>query len=493
MLALDVGTSSARAAVYDSSAREIDGTQARRAVSFSMNADGGAELDADEAVENVARVVDEALARMPRELASQIEVVAVSCFWHSLVGVDARERALTPVLGWADTRAASFVEVLRERFDERATHARTGCRFHPSYWPAKLLWLRERRPELFDDTEVRWMSFADFLSLKLFGEGATSVSMASGTGLFDGRTALAWDEELSRALEIDREKQLPRLAADGETFRLKKEYVARWPSLGQASWFPAIGDGAANNLGAGCATKEIASLMVGTSAAMRVLTDEGEAPAALPAELWCYRADRRRVVVGGALSDGGGLRGWIRKALRIEGDAQAVEAALVDVEPDAHGLTVLPFWSGERSTGWHAGARGAILGLSARTSPLDVLRATMEAIAYRLAHISDALTSVVPVANIRASGGALRASRAWTQIIADALGRPLELVEVDEASSRGAVLLALEASGAIQNVSEISAPTGETFAPRPAHHARYREARERQQKFYELLIKRTRR
>src|SRR2546423_15256032 len=114
---------------------------------------------------------------------------------------------------------------------------------------------------------------------------------------------------------------------------------------------PAIGDGAANNIGAGCATRERVALMIGTSGAMRVL-GEDEPPPALPKVLWCYRADRRRIITGGALSDGGGLYGWMTDALAPGGHQAEIERALSAIEPDAHGLTVLPFWAGERSTGW---------------------------------------------------------------------------------------------------------------------------------------------
>ena len=88
--------------------------------------------------------------------------------------------------------------------------------------------------------------------------------------------------------------------------------------------------------------------MVGTSGAMRLLY-EGEPPAQLPPELWCYRADRRRVLVGGALSDGGGLYGWMRETLLAADTSESIESSLEVLEPDEHGLTVLPFWSGERS------------------------------------------------------------------------------------------------------------------------------------------------
>lgn len=481
VLAIDIGTSSVRAALFDGRGREVAGTQASVGRSFSTTREGGAEADAGELIAQVESVVEESLARSP---VSSIEAVAVACFWHSLVGIDGRGRALTPVYGWADTRAAGEADALRRRYDEREMHRRTGCRFHAGYWPAKLLWLGKENPELYGAVAL-WVSPGEFLTLKLCGELAASVSMASGTGLLNQRSC-EWDEA---ALDIAglSAKQLPPLAAPGQTFRLTDDYARRWPQLRDARLFPAMGDGAANNIGSGCVDKSAAGLMVGTSGAMR-LAWAGEPPDAVPDSLWCYRADHRRVVVGGALSDGGGLYGWLSGALKLGADAD--DDALAALEPDAHGLTLLPFWAGERSTGWSAQARGAILGLTMNTSPAEIVRAAMEAVAYRFALIAESLLPFAPEAEIRASGGALAASPTWTQILSDALGRPLQLAPAREASSRGAALLALESLGAIEDIAALPplAP-GQTFTPDQTRHARYLEGLARQQRAYDAFMR----
>lgn len=486
VLALDIGTSSVRAAMFDNFGNEIAGTEARVTRSLRTTFDGGAELEAEEALAQVERVIDAALDKVPAASTMSIETVAVSCFWHSLVGVDGAGRAAGPVLGWADTRGAQAAQELRRHFDERVTHARTGCRFHPSYWPAKLRWFQQERPAVYRAVR-RWMSFSELLALRFFGETETSVSMASGTGLLDQRLC-EWDGELLAWLGIA-SAQLPAIAAAGKTFvGLTDEYARRWPRLAGARWFPAIGDGAANNIGAGCVTRERVALMIGTSGAMRLLWED-EPPAALPSGLWLYRADRTRIVMGGALSDGGGLYGWMKDALAIEGEREEVERAVAALEPDAHGLTILPFWAGERSTGWATAARGAITGLTMHTRPIEILRAAMEAVAYRFALIAGALhTYEFAGAKTVASGGALRASPLWAQMLTDVLGRPLTLSGVRESSSRGAALLALEATGKLKSIADAPAPLAETYEPDMARHARYRAAQERQQKLYELLV-----
>src|SRR4029079_19476632 len=109
-----------------------------------------------------------------------------STFWHSLVGVDHDGSPTTPLLSWADTRAARVAKDLRASFNEDEVHARTGCRFHASYWPAKLLWIRSEWPGRFGNTD-RWLGFGEYVCLRLFGETSGRVSLASATGLFNQR------------------------------------------------------------------------------------------------------------------------------------------------------------------------------------------------------------------------------------------------------------------------------------------------------------------
>ena len=484
VLALDIGTSGVRAALFDGRGDEIEGslTALRNASHYELGSGGDANADA--LVEFVTRAIDVAVVRA-ESFVSRIDYVAVSCFWHSLVGVDNAGRAVTPLLGWADTRAADAVTELRSRFDESEAHTRTGARIHPSYWPAKLLWLKSNRGELFRKV-TRWLSFSDYLFLQLFGDTTTSVSMASATGLFDQKTC-EWDRELMETLGIAAE-QLPPIASSGQTVqRLRDEYALRWPLLDRVAWFPAIGDGAANNIGTGCVDSARATLMIGTSGAMRVLF-AGSSPQSLPSELFCYRADRERVVIGGALSDGGGLHAWMKDALLLNYDDDELEPALAMMEPDSHGLAVLPFWSGERATGWSASARGAIIGLTASTKPIEILRAAMEAVCYRFALLARALDAIAPNASVVASGNALLASRGWTQMIADVLGRPIELSGAREASCRGAALLALETIGKIDSIETVQSESGEVFEPDLTRHEVYAQAIERQQALYAKLV-----
>jgi gluconokinase len=217
---------------------------------------------------------------------------------------------------------------------------------------------------------------------------------------------------------------------------------------------------------------------------MRVVMEEP--PRALPDGLWCYRVDRRRALVGGALNEGGGVMAWLRDTFSFR-DFEAEEAAIAEAEPDAHGLTLLPFLKGERSPGWDADIRAAIVGVSAATTPRDILQATMESIAYRFGMVAEELQQVAPLARrIVASGGGAAHSHVWLQIIADVLNRPIELAEEPETTSRGVAILALESLGI--DTSSIPPPDiVRRFGPDSARHARYRHGIERQRRLYRML------
>jgi gluconokinase len=480
LLALDIGTSSVRAAIYDGQGRRIENSFVKNDRNLDVTEDGGAEIDAEKALSQVIKAIEDVLAKTP-ELVEKVEYVAASSFWHSLVGVDAKGQAVTPVYGWADTRSAKFVGVLKENFSEKSAHNRTGARFHSSYWTAKLLWLRKDKPKVFAKAKY-WLSFSDFLARRFFGETVTSVSMASGTGIFDIRKC-AWDEKLVSFLKIT-EQNLPKLADDDQTFQLTGKFAARWKKLAKAKWLLAIGDGAANNLGANCVTKDRAALMIGTSGAMRVCF-EGEPPAKLPNGLWCYRIDRKRILVGGALSDGGGLYGWLKENFRLTEDDDKTENEVAKRQPDEHDLTFLPFLAGERSTGYHADARGAVLGLRSATDAIDIVQAALESVAYRFAEIYDQLNDIAEIKEIVASGGALRESPVWTQIIADVLNQKMTLPDTREASSQGVIKLALEIIGKKVNLKKEKQVA---FKPNVKKHKIYKKARERHEKFYKLLL-----
>jgi gluconokinase len=220
---------------------------------------------------------------------------------------------------------------------------------------------------------------------------------------------------------------------------------------------------------------------------MRVAS-KGSPPDQIPDGLWCYRVDGRYVITGGALSDGGGLYRWLKDNLRLRSDDDITEDEIAERRPAGHGIAFLPFVAGERSTGYHENAAGSIVGLHTAHDAVDIVQAALESVAYRFAEIFDELKSCYKIKEIIASGGALRESPVWTQIIADVLGRDMTLPDTREASSRGAVLLALETIGKIEKLETLKPPKGTAFKFRKEHRKAYDAARKKHEELYRILL-----
>lgn len=486
ILALDIGTSSVRAMLFDVSGAALPGMVVQPSYELLMNDDGEVGVDVDMLVRVVAQSIDDLLA-LAGPLAQSIAAVATDTFWHSLVGVDQDSHALMPLMTWEDTRPYQAAADLRAQLDEKAIHERTGASLHASYWPAKLFWLERNHLDIFNRA-VQWLSFGEYLHRQLLGRSVCSLSMASGTGMLLTRQR-AWDVRLAEFLHV-RPDQLPALGDVGDGLQgLLPAYASRWPVLNSVPWFPAIGDGAAANAGSGAVSIDRWALTVGTSAAIRVVVPpDSTVP---PQGLWLYLLDAQRGLLGGALSEGGNLFAWMEQTLRIPKLAEA-DAAIASMPPDAHGLTVLPFISGERSLGWHAHARATFSGINVRTTPLDLLRAGLESEAYQLnavyERINTALARAEQAPMLIGSGGALQGSHTFQQILADTLGAPLHLSLEREASARGVALLALEALNVLPALDAVPLDLVPPVLPDLARHALYQQGAQRQLKLYHEIL-----
>jgi gluconokinase len=484
-LALDIGTSSARALLFDSRGRQIRDAECQIVYQLTATADGGAEVNPDFLFDLVCQTLD-GLLRVDR---GEIVAVGVTGFWHSLMGLDRNGTPTTPVLLWADTRSRRDVDEIKQTFDPVELWRRTGCFVHSSYWPGKLRWLRRERPDVFGRT-TRWCAFTDYLTWKLFGADRTTVSMASSTALLNA-TDLAWDELAVSASQID-PATLPvilpqRTAHSG----LAAKFAARWPALAGVPWFSGIGDGGCANIGSGGIGPHRIALTVGTSGALRMVRSRlaGTANSA-PDSLWTYRLDEDRVVVGAAISNGGIVPDRIAELTGVALDGAAAAEA-THLEPDAHGLTILPFLAGERAPLWNDWVTAAIVGMRLATTPAELLRAGIESVSYRLALLYDDLAGEADADHeIVANGGAILRNPAWLQMLADVMRHPIiALSPEDEASARGAALLALEYVGIITSLNDADDPaaSGRVIEPDATRGDIYRFAMDRQNRLLDLL------
>ena len=162
------------------------------------------------------------------------------------------------------------------------------------------------------------------------------------------------------------------------------------------------------------------------------------------------------------------------------------------IPPDNHGLTILPFISGERSPGWHAEARAVIAGIHTNTTPEDLLRASMEALAYQLGEVYQEVSVALDVKETRprlvGSGGALLSTSTLRQIVSDTLGTPLYPSYELEASARGVALLALAALGLLPDVGQVQPRLADPVQPDAKRGEIYQQAAIRQMQLYKALL-----
>jgi len=473
VLALDVGSSSVKGALHDRLGRTVRGSAVQVPYAWNSGSDGSVRIPHDTLIEVVGRALDELHASVG-PLADDVVAGGIACFIHSIVGLDDAGRPVTPVLSWADTTSAGEASTLRKGVDAAAIHATTGAPIHAGYWPARVLRLRHEQPGI-----RRWAGLPELLVESLTGRVAVSRSMASGTGLLD-RARGVWAEGLLDELRIE-PAQLPPLAGDDEPIgRLSGAAAERWPRFAEFGWFAAWGDGGCGNVGLGATGKGKAALMIGTSGALRAVVPE-VAPA-IPMGLFAQRLGPG-AVVGGQLSEGGGTLSWASTILRRS--RAGLERAAAALEPDGHGLTVLPYTFGERGLGYHDHAHGAVVGLNPGTDAVAIYRAMLESIACSFAAVDDQLAGVLGgPPEIVASGGALAYSPLLTQVLADSLGRDISVAPAVESSRRGAALLALQRSGHLTDLGDVRAPAPRTIHADPHLTDRYRAARARRNALY---------
>ena len=478
ILALDLGTSSSRAALFTHQGSRILASTSQRRSILQTRADGTSVMRPSALLKSVRECISETLhhAKTSRHLRSRpITAIGVSCFWHSLVGVDKGGNPLTEIITWADSRCRDDAADLRSRFSERAIHGRTGCMLRSSFWPAKLHWLRRTNPSVFRKVH-RWLSPAEWVQLQLSGAAHCAIGMATGTGLLNPST-LGWDHELLDFLKL-KDSSMPTLSDIPS--EMSPSAQRQFPELAGALWFPAIGDGAASNLGSGCTKPGMAAINVGTSAALRVMRAGASAKA--PFGLFCYRVDSSRFLVGGAVSNAGNLRAWGISNLQT-GSPDLLERQMSRRLRPTHGLTVLPFWTTERAPTWNENLSGAILGITQATSAIDILQALTEGTYHRLALIAEMVTKKTgEVEKFLVSGG-IQSSKSAMQRLANVMNHPMHPNPEAEASIRGAAVFVLEKLG----LPIVPLNKSRPIRPQKEAALEYRQDRERISKLESVL------
>jgi len=482
-IGLDLGTTHVKSVALSASGRVL--ATAVRPVATTAAAPGQAEQDAEEVWAAAAGALGETAAAVgPRSIAA----LALSGAMHTCLPVAADGSALAPALTWADQRAAGICRRLRAGADLAGLYRRTGCPLQPIYHIPKLRWWLEEAPAV-GRRAARFVTLKDFVLRRLGGEWGADLSTWSATGLLDIRSC-RWDEE-ALSLAGVQSSRLPPLESPFCAGRLTASAAG---ATGLPSGLPVIAgasDGALANLGCGAARPGQTVITVGTSGAVRRWETE---PRLDPAQrTWCYLLAEGRWFAGGAVNNAGLAVQWVRDRFYAdpgpeEGFPRLIEEAC-QVSPGAEGVRCLPFFAGERSPYWRADARAAFVGLGWEHRRSHLARAVLEAVAFRLADVWEALGEPPGDEPARLTGGIVR-SPAWAQLLCDVLGTELAAVDGADASAVGAALLAQAALDPATSVEELSARIRPTlrWRPDPARHGTYRRLLEEFRDLYRRLV-----
>jgi gluconokinase len=467
VLAIDIGTSSVRAMVFDRSgtivARSQIGYETTRPAPYFE------EQDPDLVRREVYRAIAKCLAR-PGADPGAIRGMSFSSQMYGIFPLDREDRPLTHNILWSDGRAERQAEAMKHIHGERWLYPETGCPMNSIYPLAKLAWLREVRPDVFGAAR-RFVSVKEYVTRPLVGEWAVDYSMASATGMLDIRSR-RWHPEALAAAGVS-EDQLSRPTSGIEAFALTPNSpIAGLGLRSDIVVFLGGGDGPLANIGSGASSVGAINIDLGTSGAARCIADAPTVDDS--ASLWCFCLTDDLWAYGGIVTNVGNAYQWLGSKVIGAAGLAADEAydlmnrLAAEVDPGAGGLYFLPYLRKVRSPYWDGRLKGAVYGLTADHNLGHMARAMLESIAFDLRSIIALMRHESAVADRVVLTGGLARSPILPQLLADVLGEEVFAPDNAEGSIAGAAILGLKGLGAIDGVDFVGkAHPGRTFTPRP--------------------------
>jgi glycerol kinase len=445
ILAIDQGTTSSRALVFDRQ-RQVIGL-AQREFPQSYPADGWVEHDPEHIWRDCLAAARDALAQAgvsPGAVAAigitnQRETVVL---WDRATG-----QPLAPAIVWQDRRTAPLCAELKAAGHEPLVQARTGLLLDPYFSGTKLAWLLDHLPGARERAERGELAFGtiDAFLLWRLTEGRshkTDATNASRTLLFDIHRQ-RWCPDLLALLRVPA-AVLPEVCDSAADFGTTRLLGGEIPIRGVA------GDQQAALVGQGCLAAGQAKITYGTGGFM--LLNTGADPVTshnrLLTTVACRLDGRASYALEGSLFVAGAAVKWLRDGLGLIGTV-ADTAQLAASLPDNGGVYMVPAFVGLGAPHWSAEARGLLTGLTFDTGPAHIARAALEAVAYQTADLVAAMIAdgAAPPAALRVDGG--MAANDWLcQFLADVLAVPVERPDNLEATALGAATLAAWGAGA---------------------------------------------
>lgn len=471
-IGVDVGTTSTKAVLYDEHANVLN--KFSEGYSLYRDATGMAEQNPVAMLEAVEKVIHDAAA--DADLSSgRLLAVSFSSANQSVILLDKQFKPLSRAITWADTRARAVADQLKRSPEGQELYAKTGTPIYPMSPLTKIMWLNQAQPEKIAQTAY-FGDIKSYLFHEFFGTFKVDISIASCTGMFNINTG-DWDDQALAMTKVKKD-QLPEIVnGTTQAIGLTAETQKAMGIPADTPFIYGAFDGALSNLGVGAIKQNTVAITIGTSAAVRVVTDH---PVIDPQRrLFCYAVDNGLWVIGGPLNNGGDVYQWAVEHLV---DASAVKNENVDpytlanhviegVPAGARGLLFHPFLGGERAPLWDANARGSFFGLSQLHTRADMLRAVMEGICMNIATVFQAVRDLVgEPASVTATGGFARAE-VWRQMLADVLNCPVNIPNSFESGCLGAVTIAMKSLRIVDSLDVVQNLIGDVSSYQPQEAA----------------------
>jgi glycerol kinase len=456
VLALDEGTTSCRAVIFDQLG-QVRG-MAQREFTQHFPQPGWVEHDANEIWSTQLAVAQQVLAQ-EKILASDLAAIGITNQRETTVIWDRQSgQPIAPAIVWQDRRTAEVCERLRRDGAEAIVHARTGLVLDPYFSATKIAWILDHVPHARQRAEAGELAFGTIESWLVWKLTAgrchvTDVTNASRTLILNIHSR-QWDDELLRLFQVPR-ALLPEVcdcsSVIGEsTASLLGTSI---PIAGLA------GDQQAALFGQHCVKRGETKTTYGTGCFQ--LQHTGETAIASQNRLITTIAaapqGEKAYALEGSVFIGGAVVQWLRDGLGAIHSSAEVEALASSV-PDSGGVSFVPAFAGLGAPYWDPHARGMIIGLTRGTTVAHIARAAIESIAHQVADLFDAMRSDsgLTLTEMRVDGGAAQ-DDLLMQFQADLLGVPLIRPAIAEITARGAASLAGLAAGVWKNVAELAA------------------------------------
>lgn len=484
-LGIDVGTGGSRAFLVDAQGKEIAAATAAHE-DMRMERPGWAEQNPEDwahaSFEAIRRALHAGGVR-----GCDVRGVGLSGQMHGLVMLDRANAVIRPSLIWCDQRSQAQVDFINARAGAENVLRWTANPVLTGFTLPKLLWVRDHEPRNFE--RVRKVLLPkDYVRFLLTGEHATDVADASGTAMFDVVNR-RWSSEIMDALGLDR-AILPGVYESSAVTGVISGQAAE--QTGLAAGTPVVagaGDQAASAVGNGIVEPGVVSCTLGTSGVVFVHMDQVAYDPQGRVHTFCHAVPAKWHVMG--VTQGAGLSlQWLRNQLAPGASYEALMSEAAHAPAGCRGLFWLPYLMGERTPHLDPRARGGWIGLTAKHTRADLIRAVVEGVSFSQKNALEIVESLgIRVESVRASGGGAR-SPFWRQILADVFAKPVATLETQEGSAFGAALLAMAGTGEYASVPEASAAAlreAQRIEPREAEARIYAAAYQTYRALYPAL------